>query len=84
MPTPWTHDDTVDAVDIDLASTPIAYPIRTVDLHGAHVILDIDAVGTVVSIEILGPLWHPVKPLTRMPLASLHLEKYLLKEANEV
>lgn len=57
MPTSWSYDPDVDAADIDLCPPPclVAEPLRTVDLGGAHVLLDVDAAGNVVSVEILGP-----------------------------
>lgn len=82
----WTHDPDVDAVDIDIAGTDIAYPIKCVDLWGAHVILDIDTHGRVVSIEIIGPVKSDRDDDTFgnfIPLSELHLENYLLRKAND-
>lgn len=50
----WSYDPEVDAANIDLTDEA-EWPIRTIDLEGAHVLLDVDGSGQVVSIEILGP-----------------------------
>lgn len=60
--TSWTYD----VVSHGSSDYPVAYinvsedrspgdVAHTVDLQGAHVMLDVDEAGTVVGIEILGP-----------------------------
>jgi uncharacterized protein YuzE len=60
--TKWTYDDTVMIMDkiISMAAIHLIPPddtreVRTLDLMGAHVFMDVDAEGNIVSIEILGP-----------------------------
>ena len=59
--TRWTYDETVIA---DGRVFPVAAiylipedkrEVRTVDLMGAHVMIDVDSEGNVVSLEIIGP-----------------------------
>lgn len=75
MPTQWFYDPEICAADIALRpdSWPVAYPIRTIDLAGAHILLDVDKDGTVLNIEILGPA-------AGFPLENLM--DYLLSPAN--
>jgi uncharacterized protein YuzE len=60
----WTLDrinydfrDEIPAVAIYLTDpeVPVPRPVRTIDLQGAHVHLDVDDDGNIVSIEIIGP-----------------------------
>lgn len=61
----WTYDEATHEFDDRTVSLPVAAiylippeeerEVRTIDLMGAHVLLDVDPDGNVVSIEILGP-----------------------------
>ena len=58
--TSWTYDEAVSETRVipiaDIHLVPDdGRPVKTIDLMGAHVLIDVDEEGNVVSIEILGP-----------------------------
>jgi uncharacterized protein YuzE len=59
--TNWTYDETTaDDRVIPLAGIYLTPPddqrqVRTIDLMGAHVLIDVDLEGNLVSVEIIGP-----------------------------
>jgi uncharacterized protein YuzE len=55
--THWTYGPEIcaTAIEIDVFPPDEDAPVRTIDLEGAHVLIDVDYYGRVVSIEILGP-----------------------------
>lgn len=71
----WYYDKVVDAASIQITRDDRQVrPVRTIDLDGIHVLLDVDYEGNIVSIELLGST-H-----TRTKLRDLG--HYLKEEAN--
>jgi uncharacterized protein YuzE len=70
--TKWTYDAEVDCAYIEIDSRQPGF-VRTVDLNGIHVMMDVDHKGNVLGIELIG---HGGL------VESLHLNDWLKKEPN--